>query len=261
MKRLLCFFSVVLVSAAAFAATPSTDRRSMTQQWGAATRATASKNQVSSIRAEGPTTVATVVDKREKEKAACMANNIGIGNTFVWASRFGNSSNYASLIEDTENPENNICFVRVELKSSDARINVSDIAPVYYEMGRNITCGSWTDESKMQTRILEAKKTGRTWGTVAAVVGGAGLGVGAMELFGNKAIGGKVEGQADLSPYEKLRSQLIVLKKEDNARYSQFRAYLENLKRECESSVWSEPGAPSRPAECTTYQYDALLSL
>ena len=36
------------------------------------------------------------VDNREKERLACISNNIGVGNTFVWASRYSNTANYAT---------------------------------------------------------------------------------------------------------------------------------------------------------------------
>ena len=61
-------------------------------------------------------------DLREKERNACMSNNIGVGNTFVWASRYSNANDYSTMIEDVNFPENNTCFVKVELKSNDERI-------------------------------------------------------------------------------------------------------------------------------------------
>jgi hypothetical protein len=201
------------------------------------------------------------VDKRDKEKSACINNNIGVGNTFVWASRYSNTNNYAAMVEDTDSPENNVCFVRVELKSSDSKIRVSDIQGAYYEMGRAITCGSWADSKQLESRILDAKKSARTWGTVAGVVGSAGIGVGAMELFGNKLIGGSVEGQKNknLSDSELMRSQILVLKnKSDKTEYDNFRKHLTNLKTAC--NTW--PGEPSDlPDECTSVNYDALLTI
>ena len=158
-------------------------------------------------------------DLREKERNACISNNIGVGNTFVWASRFSNVNNYSSMIEDVESPENNVCFVKVEMKSTDSKISVADIPAKYFEMGRTITCGSWADEETLRKRILDAKKSARTWGTVAGAVGGAAVGVGAMELFGNKLIGGSVEGQKSLKGDELLRSQLAVLQKDNPSEY------------------------------------------
>lgn len=197
-------------------------------------------------------------DMREKEKAACINNNIGVGNTFVWASRYSNINNYASMVEDIEEPANNTCFVRVEVKSDDAKISVADIPAKYFEMGQTITCGSWADEKTLEKRILDAKKTARTWGTVGGAVGGAALGVGAMELFGNKLIGGSVQGQKALKDNELLRSQLAVLKKEDNAKYQQIMAQLRSLAKECESSIWANE---EKPDACNQIAYDYLLAV
>ena len=198
-------------------------------------------------------------DKREKEKAACIQNNIGVGNTFVWASRYSNINDYSTMIEDVENPENNTCFVLVNLKSNDARINLSDIRGKYFEMGRNITCGSWADEANIEKRILDAKKSGRTWATIGGAVGGAALGVGSMELFGNKLIGGKVEGQKALSENELLLSQLLALKKDKPAEYNEAIKHLKSLQAGCEDSVWEETGE-QKPDACAKYG-DLLRSL
>ncbi len=172
-------------------------------------------------------------DMREKERGACIANNIGIGNTFVWASRYSNLNNYSTMVEDVENPENNTCFVKVEMKSNDARISVADVPVKYYEMGQSITCGAWADYDVLKKRILDAKKSARTWATVGGAVGGAAVGVGAMELFGNKLIGGAVQGQRALEGDELLRSQLAVLKKDNEAEYKKFMRHLRDLKDEC----------------------------
>ncbi len=194
-------------------------------------------------------------DNRAKERLACISNNIGVGNTFVWASRNSNTSNYASMVEDTENPENNVCFVLVGMRSDDSRINVSDIQPRYFELGQNITCGSWIDDAKMQARILDAKKTARTLGTIGGAVGGAGVGVGAMELFGNKLIGGAVMGQQQ---YEKNTTGWFVakaneLKQENKEDYNKFVEYVEDLKKEC--------GKPSPDQKCNDEKYKALLNV
>lgn len=142
---------------------------------------------------------------RDKERKACLKNNIGIGNTFVWASKNSNTSNYAGMVEDTENPENNVCFVLVGMRSEDPNISTVDIQPQYFEWGQNITCGSWVDEGKMKDRILDAKKKNRTLATIAGAVGGAGVGYGAMELFGNQLLENAgvrgVMGQKAYDPY------------------------------------------------------------
>ena len=157
------------------------------------------------------------VDMREAERSACINNNIGVGNTFVWASKYSDTSNYATMVEDAEHPENNVCFVRVELKSTnESRIKVSDIAPQYFMWGEPIKCGSWVSKKEMEKRILDARKGERIGGIIATTVGGAGLGVGAMELFGNKLIGGKVQGQKGVDKKELYKAQLS---KEGNKEY------------------------------------------
>jgi hypothetical protein len=251
-------------------------RAARASQFAPAARATASQNQLTAISNTAPT--ATTVDKssvkveepvaqipidtRTREKAACLANNIGVGNTFVWASKYSNTNNYASMVEDTADPANNVCFVRVELKSADAKINVSDVPFVYYPMGRTITCGAWADEKELEKRILDAKKSARTWGTVAGVVGGAGVGVGAMELFGNKLIGGAVQGQKALNSDELMRSQILAMKSKNPATYNQLRAKLTALQAACEDPVWNDADAAGKkPDACSNINYNALLTL
>lgn len=274
MKAIVCFVILGMISTVAGAVPQTPTRRAMSNQMVDTGRVTASNGtfgRLASIQQinHGGSLVVTEdpveeeKDMREKEKTACLNNNIGIGNTFVWASKYSNTTNYASMVEDVENPENNVCFVRVELKSDDNRINVSDIAAVYYPMGTTITCGAWADEDKIKDRILAAKKSGRTWGTVAAVVGSAGVGVGAMELFGNELIGGKVEGQKNekLSKTELMRSQLLVLKKEDKAQYDSFIASLRQLQQACEDKSWNtSPKSQEVSENCAAYDYKALLS-
>ena len=178
---------------------------------------TASVNQLNGMAnvntASVTTSVATEVDRREAEKNACINNNIGIGNTFVWASRYSNTSGYSTMSEDMDNPQNNVCFTRVELRSDDSKISVADVPAKYFMWGESIECGSWVNEQEMEKRILDAKKGARIGGIVASTVGGAGLGVGAMELFGNRAIGGNVMGQRNenLSNEELLASQIKFL--------------------------------------------------
>lgn len=160
---------------------------------------------------------AVAVDMREAERNACISNNIGIGNTFVWASKYSDTSNYANMAEDAEHPENNVCFVRVELDSTnESRVKVSDIEPKYFVWGEPIRCGSWVSKKEMEKRILDARKGARIGGIVATTVGGLGLGVGAMELFGNKLIGGKVQGQEGVNKKELYKAQLA---KQENREY------------------------------------------
>ncbi len=183
---------------------------------------------------------------RDKEKLACISNNVGVGNTFVWASKDSNTSSYASMVEDVKNPENNVCFVLVGMRADDSRINVSDIQPQYFEWGKNITCGAWTDEAKLEKRILDAKKTARTLATVGGAVGGAGIGVGAMELFGNKALSNinglqGLEGQKQFDEgstqwYAAKAAELKNKAKNNNSlkiEYNRFVELVDNLRAEC----------------------------
>ncbi len=264
MRKILPWVMLCAFCVPAVAATPASQaRRSMRGQMVmSAPRATASTNQISGIasvntgtpvdtdvrQATVPTTPSPApsqsADTREKERLACVSNNVGIGNTFVWASRYSNINNYATMVEDVEEPENNVCFVKVDIKSNDSRIDVSDVPSRYFIMGNDITCGSWADEDVLRQRALDAKKTGRTWATVGGVVGGAGLGVGIMELFGNELIGGKVEGQKALSGDQRLMSQLLVLKDKDRSSFDLIMRNLRVLEQECNSDVWDGAEKP-----------------
>lgn len=282
MKNFVSIVVLSMLTVPAMALTPAGQgRRSMSNQMGAAPRATASTNQItamatapvsvsttpnatdekSSVRVDSqiPVEIVPAVDMREKEKKACLSNNIGIGNTFVWASRYSNLNNYSSMVEDIENPENNTCFVKVEIKSDDGKISVSDIPAQYFEMGRDITCGEWADEGKLKKRILDAKKSARTWATVGGSVGGAAVGVGVMELFGNAAIGGKVQGQKNkkLSESEVLRSQLLAIEGTDE--FKQIVRYAQKLRDECEKDIWTAEN--KRPDECEDTDYNMIIGL
>lgn len=292
MKKFVSWFAICLLAMPAFATEPAGQaRRSMSAQMVApAARAVASTNQInmmanysgattnkSSVRVPpqmpGDETVSDSGDTStdvpdddtdddklaeiERQKQACLGNNIGVGNTFVWASRYSNTSNYSSMVEDVEHPENNICFVLVEIKSNDPRINVSDVPSKYFQMGQNITCGSWGDEGVLRQRILDAKRSGRTWWTVGGAVVGAGAGVGAMELFGNRLIGGAVEGQKarSLSEDERLLMQLRALRNDSPSEFNDYMDALEVLKDECEN--WT---GDNRPDECDDVNYEYLLN-
>lgn len=197
-------------------------------------------------------------DNRAAERAACLNNNIGIGDTFVWASRYSNTDDYALMQEDVEHPENNVCFVKVDLRSADPRINISDIPSKYFQWGNMIECGSWVDEELLKQRILDAKKKGRAWATVGGAVGGAAVGVGSMELFGNRLIGGAVEGQKDMNSDELLKSQLLTLKNNKDSQFDEFMEDLALLKEECDKL---EKETLKKPSQCTTFNYDELLKL
>lgn len=143
------------------------------------------------------------VDKNE-----CVGNNTGYGNIYVWASRNSDGSDYTRMVEDVSNPDNNACWVRVDIESDNPNIRVSDVPSRWFIVGQQITCGDWTDRNTLRQRALDARKSGRTWATVGGAVGGAGVGVGIMELFGNRLIGGKVMGQKALDEAELLYSQM-----------------------------------------------------
>ena len=191
------------------------------------------------------------IDMREAERNACISNNIGVGNTFVWASKYSNTDSYTTMVEDVEHPENNVCFVRVELNSTnESRIKVADIAPKYFMWDETIKCGSWVSKKEMEKRILEARKGARIGGIVATTVGGMGLGVGAMELFGNKLIGGKVEGQKGVKEKELYKQQLLAMKKKNDTEYRNIKDPLKVLNDDCNGSNSSIP-----VQDCELYQY------
>lgn len=121
------------------------------------------------------------------------------------------------MVEDTNNQSNNTCWVRVDMDSDNPKIRVSDIPSRWFRVGQQVTCGSWADKSVLQKRVLDARKSARTWATVGGAVGGAGLGVGVMELFGNKLIGGAVEGQKALDEAELLYSQMSDAERQEYA--------------------------------------------
>ncbi|MBO4672156.1 MAG: hypothetical protein J5608_00700 [Alphaproteobacteria bacterium] len=226
----------------------------------AATNTSAAKTATATTAAQESSTDETTEQKpepvnRDAEKLACLSNNIGMGNTFVWASRDSNTSNYSTMIEDTEHPENNVCFVLVNMRTDDARINISDIQPHYFQWGQAVTCGSWVDEEKMKDRILDAKKKARVWGTIGGSVGGAGLGVGAMELFGNKLIGGKVMGQKQYEEYsvDWYRVKANELMQKDPSEYDRFVDLIADLKKECTGA--------SVDAKCNDKKYKTLMQL
>lgn len=142
------------------------------------------------------------------DKNGCVGNNAGYGNVYVWASRNSDGTDYTRMIEDVSNPDNNACWVRVDIESDNPNIQVSDVPSHWFIVGQQITCGDWTDRNTLRQRVLDARKSGRTWATVGGAVGGAGVGVGIMELFGNRLIGGKVMGQKALDEVELLYSQM-----------------------------------------------------
>lgn len=250
MKRFVSIFVLSLVSFGAFAANNS--RPAMSNKIMSAPRYTASINQLNGTGAAVKTTITTTVeeepkvDMREEERNACINNNIGIGNTFVWASRYSDTSNYATMVEDTEKPENNVCFVRVELKSDDtSRVSVSDIPAKYFMWGETIECGSWADAKDMEKRILDARKGARIGGIVASTVGGAGLGVGAMELIGSTGAIKGWKGQQELDGTQLYRS-ILKSYDVDSEEYKNIIHALNVIKQACD--------VDANKTECETYK-------
>ena len=122
MKKLITGFLVVFMALPAIAAVPATGRgrASVSNQHDG--RAAVSKKYINNVAttnssntsgdntsgdAEGQSPAPDIKpdvepektkDMREREKAACIQNNIGVGATFVWASKYSNSSNYSSMI-------------------------------------------------------------------------------------------------------------------------------------------------------------------
>lgn len=141
-------------------------------------------------------------------KEQCIGNNVGFGNVYVWAARNSDGTDYSRMVEDINNPDNNACWVRIDIESSNAKLNVSDVPSRWFVVGQQITCGEWTARETLRQRALDARRGARTWATVGGAVGGAGVGVGLMELFGNRLIGGKVMGQKSLDEMELLYSQM-----------------------------------------------------
>ncbi len=141
-------------------------------------------------------------------KEQCIGNNVGFGNVYVWAARNSDGTDYSRMVEDINNPDNNACWVRIDIESSNAKLNVSDVPSRWFVVGQQITCGEWTARETLRQRALDARRGVRTWATVGGAVGGAGVGVGLMELFGNRLIGGKVMGQKSLDEMELLYSQM-----------------------------------------------------
>ncbi|MFA7188176.1 MAG: hypothetical protein WC137_01730, partial [Alphaproteobacteria bacterium] len=133
----------------------------------------------------------------------------GRTNAFVWASKTSTGNDFSGLVEDTDKSENNACWARVELSSNDPKISTDDMAARYFMIGGTETCGAWLDEAEIKKHILSSKKKGRVGGTIAGIVGGMAVGVGSMEAFGNKAIGGKVQGQKALNEEDLLKSQVL----------------------------------------------------
>ncbi|MCL2017292.1 MAG: carboxypeptidase-like regulatory domain-containing protein [Alphaproteobacteria bacterium] len=122
-------------------------------------------------------------------RAECDAASGGRDSNFIWASKTNSGTDYAGLREDTAWPENNACWIRVEIESADRRIRMDSLSARYFMVGTPVTCGGWLDDQAVEKLILDAKRKGRTWGTVAGATGGAAVGVAVMETVGHNALG------------------------------------------------------------------------
>ncbi len=265
MNKALYILLGFLISMPTFAATPEQHRSTTSARaMVGATKTDARKSSLKWDQAKfDNNTVSVSTDTPEPnndqnaERTACLSNNVGFSTTFVWASRDSDTNNYASMVEDTEHPENNICFARVEIYSYDKDINVSDFQGRYFPTDSIITCGNWIDQNKLEKRILDSKKTARTWATVAGSVGGAGIGVGAMELFGNKLLSTagvkSVEGQNALKGDALLISQLKVMKKNNQSKYDTVMSHLNAIKEACDNNE-------TKIKACDQVNYNYILS-
>jgi hypothetical protein len=169
-------------------------------------------------------------------RAACLMT---AGN--IWASKMNVSqdgiSTDALFGEDAE-PGNNSCFSAVSVRSRDIKNMGRFFPPRYFQVGGSAVCGSWLDEAALDDAILDAKKSARTAGTIAAAVGGAGLGVGLTELIGQNIKGGKTAfmGQKGLDDRNKqLVSLMKSLKKKNPGQWDKYSAAVKNLDDACKS--------------------------
>lgn len=195
------------------------------------------------------------MEEIEAEKRACINSNVGIGNSFVWAAKDSDVSNYMSMMEDYENPANNTCFVLVEMRSDNPRVSVDDIYGKYFQWGQEVECGSWADYETMKSRILDASKKKRVGAAIATTLGGMGLGVGiseaAMTIAANNRGDSKVQGQLALSGEEFVIAKIKEMQKENTSRYGDFVKKLKDLKSYCTSKIDNE----AYQTVCNEYDY------
>ena len=130
----------------------------------------------------------------EGERAACLMT---AGN--VWASRMYSSSMgvpLGAVMSESIDPEQNVCFSTVSVRSTEIPNMARFFQPVRFQVGLPIECGSWLDEARLDEAILDARRSQRVAGTIAAGVGGAVVGIALTEAIGRNFIDGWM-GQQD----------------------------------------------------------------
>ena len=184
------------------------------------------------------------------DKEACLLRAKILPDTFVWAARNSNSTNYASLIEDITNPQNNICYVKISVHNSDDRVETKDIPTRYFPMGQTVTCGGWLDNDDLKERVLVATKKQRVLGTVATTLIGAGAGVGisegAMAIAANQGSDSKLMGQRALDATDLIISHIKKLQHDNIAEYNRILDAMRKLDEACDSEEW----VCDKPADC-----------
>jgi hypothetical protein len=141
------------------------------------------------------------------QRAACL---LTAGN--IWASKLNANPEgipITSIIAEDADPAQNACFTSVQTKSADIKNMGRFFPPRYFQQGAAVECGSWLDQAVLDEAILDAKKTPRVVGTVAASVGGAAAGIALTEVIGRNLIHG-FEGQKDY--YEKSKDSAEALR-------------------------------------------------
>ena len=183
------------------------------------------------------------------QRDACLMRAGQHAGTFVWASRNSNTTSYATMVEDVENPENNTCYVKVSVQNSDERVDTHDIPSRYFAMGQNVTCGGWLDTEDLKARVLDAGKSRRVWGAVATSFVGAGAGVGvsegAMAIAAKKGSDSQLLGQKALDGTELLISQIKELKRKNIVEYNRVMNAMQVLDETCDKEWQCD-----KPAEC-----------
>lgn len=185
------------------------------------------------------------------ERDACLARAATTFDTYVWASKNSNPTSYYSMREDTSNPDNNACFIKVSVTNTDERIDTHDIPSRYFMVGQRAKCGDWLDEQDLEQRILDATKKGRIAGAVATSLVSAGVGVGiaegAMKIAENKGSTSKLMGQKNLTDKDLLKSQLLKLRRTAPTQYNELIEAMKILDRNCDEE-WTNNNC--KPVAC-----------